>query len=104
MSLFRPSVQPYMISWLKYDPAKEIGKLNCPILILQGKCDIQVKPEDAELLHAGNTKSILDIIDGMTHTLKNAEAGCQDPDMKTYKDSSLPLNKKLVNDIVSFVK
>lgn len=25
-ALFRPSVQPYLISWFKYDPAKEIAK------------------------------------------------------------------------------
>lgn len=29
-SLFRPSVQPYMISWFKYDPQIEIRKLPCP--------------------------------------------------------------------------
>ena len=43
LSIFRPSVQPYMISWMKYDPKAEIKKLNLPILILQGTCDIQVK-------------------------------------------------------------
>jgi alpha-beta hydrolase superfamily lysophospholipase len=30
IALYRPSVQPYMISWLKYDPAREISKLKCP--------------------------------------------------------------------------
>ena len=27
-ALFRPSVQPYLISWMKYDPAVEISKLK----------------------------------------------------------------------------
>ncbi|HEV2832535.1 MAG TPA: alpha/beta hydrolase, partial [Hanamia sp.] len=45
--IFRKSIQPYMISWLKYSPENEIKKLKCPILILQGGCDIQVKVEDA---------------------------------------------------------
>src|SRR5665647_1908616 len=35
-SLFRSSVQPYIISWFKYDPQKEIAKLKIPVLIIQG--------------------------------------------------------------------
>ena len=31
-SIFRKSIQPYMISWLKYSPALEIKKLNCRII------------------------------------------------------------------------
>jgi uncharacterized protein len=103
-SLFRPSIQPYMISWLKYSPAVEIKKLHCPVLILQGTCDIQIKVGDAENLHRANKKSMLDTIPLMTHTLKNAGAGCIDENNKTYNDPSLPLNKELVNAIVNFIK
>jgi pimeloyl-ACP methyl ester carboxylesterase len=39
--LLRPSVQPYMRSWLKQDPKKLIGQLHCPILILQGTNDLR---------------------------------------------------------------
>src|SRR5205823_1776604 len=49
-SVFRPSLQPYMISWFKYDPAKEIAKLNTPVLIVQGTHDLQIGVEDARLL------------------------------------------------------
>lgn len=101
--LFRKSIQPYMISWLKYSPEKEIKKLNCPILILQGTCDIQVKETDAKILHNANKKSTLDIIPSMTHTLKDAGKNCADQ-QNTYTDDTLPLNKLLVNDIVNFIK
>ncbi len=103
-SIFRPSIQPYMISWLKYSPAEEIKKLHCPILILQGTCDVQVKIEDAQNLHEANNKSKIDIIPAMTHTLKNAGENCDDENLKTYKDSTLPLNTQLVNDIISFIQ
>jgi uncharacterized protein len=103
-SIFRKSVQPYMISWLKYSPAVEIKKLTCPVLVLQGACDKQVKIIDAENLHNANKKSMLDIIPSMTHTLKNADADCKDENMKTYMDPSLPLNSKLVEDVVEFMK
>ncbi|MEO6894699.1 MAG: alpha/beta fold hydrolase [Ginsengibacter sp.] len=101
--VFRKSVQPYMISWLKYSPQQEIKKLNCPILILQGGCDIQVKEIDATNLHEANKKSTLDIIPTMTHTLKNAGKDCVD-EQKTYTDGSMPLDETLVKDIVGFIK
>src|SRR5262245_35454064 len=42
-ALFRTSVQPYLISWFKYDPSVEISKLKMPVLILQGDTDTQVQ-------------------------------------------------------------
>lgn len=103
-SLFRKSIQPYMISWLKYNPATEIKKLKCPVLIVQGTCDKQVQIIDAENLHEADKKSTLNIIPMMTHTLKNANANCNDENNKTYTDSSLPLNAQLINDVVKFIK
>ena len=102
--LFRKSVQPYFISWLKYNPATEIKKLDCPVLILQGTCDNQITIGDAEILHKANTKSTLDIIPLMTHTLKNTDANCMDANSKTYLDPTLPINRELVNAIVAFIK
>lgn len=104
MSLFRPSIQPYMVSWMKYDPAKEINKIKKPILLIQGTCDIQVKTIDAQTLSGGNKKAKLDIIEGMTHVLKNADTNCVDTNLKTYHDASLPLNLQLVKDIISFIQ
>lgn len=101
--LFRKSIQPYLISWLKYSPETEIKKLKCPILILQGDCDIQVKVVDANNLHNANKKSTLDIIPFMSHTLKNAGKNCFDEN-KTYTDESMPIDKILVADIVKFMK
>ncbi len=103
LSVFRPSVQPYMLSWMKYNPTIEIKKLQVPVLILQGTCDVQVKTTDANFLHEANKQATYLIIDGMTHTLKDARAGCDDKDMKTYKDPSLPLNNVLVTEIIKFV-
>jgi len=100
--LFRKSVQPYMISWLKYSPENEIKKLKCPVLIIQGSCDIQVQIEDAENLHNANKKSVLDIVPNMSHTLKNAGKDCVDQN-KTYTDGSIPIDQKLVADIVKFI-
>ena len=82
-SLFRPSVQPYIISWFKYDPQKEIAKLDIPILIVQGTTDIQVSVSDADKLALANKKSQKQIIEGMNHILKEAEVDRQ-KNIQTY--------------------
>jgi pimeloyl-ACP methyl ester carboxylesterase len=101
-ALFRTSIQPYLISWMKYSPQKEIKKLNCPILILQGGCDIQVTETDAKNLHEANKKSTLDIIPNMSHTLKNAGESCVNEN-ETYTSATMLLDNNLVEDIVKFI-
>ena len=53
--LFRPSVQPYLISAFKYDPVIEISKVQSPVLIVQGTTDIQIQVEDAKKLAVANS-------------------------------------------------
>jgi uncharacterized protein len=100
--LFRPSVQPYMISWMKYDPKVEIGKLNIPVMIVQGTTDIQVSVEDAKALSAAKPDATLLILENMNHILKDAPADFQ-LNIATYKDPTLPLKEGLVEGIVKFI-
>jgi hypothetical protein len=102
VSLYRPSVQPYMISWIKYDPAKEIGKLKIPVLIIQGTMDLQVTVNDSKLLSAANTSAKLLIIENMNHTLKESDSDIQ-KNMATYNNPDLPLKEGLSDDIVNFI-
>lgn len=101
-ALFRPSIQPYFISWLKYDPAEEFGKLTIPTLVLQGTTDIQVPVKDAEILHKANLNSKLVIVEGMNHVLKEAEAD-RNKNMETYTNPTLPVVEELVNTIANFI-
>ncbi len=101
-SLFRPSVQPYMISWFKYDPQKEIAKLDKPILIIQGTTDIQVSVSDAEKLTEANKKATKQIIEGMNHVLKEAELD-KLKNIQTYSMPDLPLKGGLIETIVEFI-
>ena len=101
-SLFRTSIQPYLISWFKYDPQKEIAKLEKPVLIIQGTTDIQVNVEDANRLHAAKPDSKLALIDGMNHIFKNADANPL-TNMMTYRQPDLPLNGELVKVIGEFI-
>lgn len=100
--VFRPSVQPYLMSWMPLDPAAELGKVTVPVMIIQGSNDFQVLVRDAELLHAGKPDAQYVLIDGMNHTLKasGADRAAQDP---TYADPTIPLHPELMGHIVGFV-
>lgn len=101
--IFRPSVQPYLISWFKYDPREEIGKLKEPILILQGDKDLQVSVDDAESLFKSiSTRNKMEIIKGMNHVLKNV-SGDEKENIKSYSNPDLPIDQDLVAEIVKFI-
>ena len=102
-ALFRPSVQPYLISWYKYNPQTVIASLKMPVLILQGKNDIQVKEEDAMLLKKASPKAELVLIDKMNHVLKDCESTAPQQQMAVYNNPSLPVNAALMNATVRFV-
>ena len=101
-ALFRPSVQPYMISWFKYDPALEIKKLTIPALIVQGTNDIQVSVEDAKLLSAANPKAGLLLIENMNHVFRIV-AGDRQANMAAYGNAELPIAGELVQGISDFI-
>jgi pimeloyl-ACP methyl ester carboxylesterase len=103
MAMFRPSVQPYMISWFRYDPAKEIGKLSVPILIAQGTTDIQVGVDEARSLSTGAPSAKLLLIDGMNHVLKNVPIDTV-KQIASYSDASLPTDALLISEMSAFVK
>lgn len=102
-SLFRPDVQPYIISWFRYDPQAEIKKLAIPVLVVQGTNDIQVSTQDAQLLAKANPHAQLVLIDGMNHILKNVE-GDRSANIATYNNPSLPISDKLLSAIVKFIE
>ena len=101
-ALYRQSVQPYLISWIKYDPAAEISKLTIPVLIIQGTTDLQVTVEDAKLLAALKPDAKLLILNDMNHVLKESDEDMQN-NRATYSKAELPLKSGLVSEIVHFI-
>ncbi len=102
MALFRESVQPYLISWFRYDPASEIAKLEIPVLIVQGSTDIQVDMENAKVLADSNRLARRITIDGMNHILKKVAGNLQEQ-VTSYGDPSLPIAEELVEELTAFV-
>lgn len=100
-ALYRPSVQPYLISWFKYSPTNEIAKLRVPCLLLQGGTDIQVGVSDAETLHAANKACSLKIVSGMNHIMKTVPLD-REKQIASYGDPTLPLDTELIQTIAQF--
>jgi alpha-beta hydrolase superfamily lysophospholipase len=100
-ALFRPSVQPYLISWFHYDPQLEIKKLTIPVLIIQGTNDIQVSISDANLLAVASPKAQLILVKNMNHIFRLVE-GDRDANIATYSKGELPISEELVNSIALF--
>lgn len=102
-SLFRPSVQPYMISWFKYNPQTEIHKLHIPVLIIQGTNDIQVPVADADSLVKANNRAQKLIITNMNHIFRIVD-GDRNANIATYSNASLPISQQLTDALVGFIK
>ena len=101
--LFRPSLQPYMISWLRYSGSLEIARLRVPTLIVQGTNDIQVAPAEADLLKLALPAAQLLVIAGMNHVMKSTPPGRAEQ-MAAYTDPSVPLAAGLADSVAAFVK
>jgi putative alpha/beta hydrolase family protein len=104
MTLFRPSVQPYLISWYRYNPQEVIAKLRQPVLILQGDKDVQVSEEDAKLLKQSLPKAQFQILKDMNHVLKTCESVDMQVQQATYANPDLPVQEDLLITIEKFVK
>jgi pimeloyl-ACP methyl ester carboxylesterase len=102
MTLYHPSVQPYIISSLRHDPRVAIAALNMPVLILQGTSDIQVQPSEADALAAAAPRAKLVVVEGMNHLLKmvGKDEALQ---QKSYGSPELPVSPQLIDALSGFV-
>ncbi|MBI6953049.1 MULTISPECIES: alpha/beta hydrolase [unclassified Pseudomonas] len=101
--VFRPSVQPYLITLLHQDPAAAFARLKVPALIVQGRNDIQVEVADAERLKAAKPDAQLALIDGMNHVLRISPRDMSQQ-RDSYRNPELPLARELGERIVLFIQ
>jgi pimeloyl-ACP methyl ester carboxylesterase len=100
--IFRPSVQPYLISLFRQDPAAAFAKLKMPALIIQGSNDIQVGVGDAKALKAAKPDAELVLIEGMNHVMRIVPNDVK-RQLASYKDPQLPLAAELGARILEFI-
>lgn len=103
VTLFRPSVQPYLISTMRYKPAELITQVRAPVLLVQGTVDIQVRVDDARLLQAARPDAKLVIVEDMNHVFKlvGKDKSLQ---MQSYSRPDLPVAPRLVEAVAEFVR
>ncbi|MCF5713726.1 MULTISPECIES: alpha/beta hydrolase [Pseudomonas syringae group] len=101
--VFRPSVQPYLISLFRQNPAAAFGALHVPALIVQGRNDIQVGVRDALLLKKAKPDAELALIDGMNHVLRIVPDDLQQQ-LLSYRNPTQPLADEVTSRIVGFIK
>jgi pimeloyl-ACP methyl ester carboxylesterase len=104
LSLYRPSVQPYLISWLRIDPRVEIAKVTAASVVIGGTADLQIPASDAQALSMAQSAAKLLIVDGMSHVLKDA-AGMtpQEQAATVYVDPRLPVMTQVPSAIAFLV-
>jgi len=103
-SIFRKSVQPFIYSWMQYNPKTEIARLNIPVLILNGTEDIQTDVEEARKLHQAKPLAEMYLIEGMNHVFKEITKGDTIENAKSYNEPQRPIMPELVEKITVFIK
>ncbi len=101
-TMFRESVQPYLISWMKYDPAKEFAELKIPSLVIEGDSDVQVSVLDAETLKNANPNTQYKIVAGMNHVLKSGFKN-RDENLASYNKPEVPISSDFVKTVTDFI-
>lgn len=98
--LFSEGLQRYMRDLFLHDPADYAANLDLPVMVVQGHADLQVFPEDADLLSTAlPTGERFDLQD-MTHMLKRDQPASPEA---SYIDPSLPLHPELAAGIAGFI-
>ena len=103
-ALFHPSVQPFVISILRYDPREVIRGVEIPVLIIQGDNDLQIGTDNADALSKAQPKARKVIVPGMTHPLKKSAYSTLQGQMTTvYANPDLPLDPDFAKAVIAFV-
>ena len=102
-SLFKKSVQPFMFSWMKYDPQQEIKKLEMPVLIINGDNDLQVNTNEAKKLKDAKPDAELVIIENMNHIYRIIDKNDDIANQKSYNEPLRPISNEMVEQISNFI-
>jgi pimeloyl-ACP methyl ester carboxylesterase len=100
--LFRPSVQPYLMSLMPIDPAAILAAATVPVMMVSGGRDLQIGAADAEALLRARPDARRWHGDDMNHVLA-ATPGDRTENLRTYADPAAPLAAGLVEAIADFI-
>lgn len=104
MGLFHPSVQPFLINCMEYNPAEYIARCTVPVLIISGGRDIQVSVDNGNRLKDACPSAKHVVFESMSHVLKDASTTDRMAQYyEVYLNSTPPITQGLTNTITEFI-
>lgn len=97
---------PWMLYYIKYDPAIALEKTKCPVLALNGEKDLQVpSKENLEavknaLTKGGNTRSTIKELPGLNHLFQECKTGSPDE----YSETEQTLSPGAMTEILNWIR
>lgn len=101
-ALFRPSIQPYLISYFVVDPQALLQSYDRPVMLGHGSTDIQVLPSHTGTLAAIKPTAVKVVFEGLNHVLKPAPADLAG-NAATYGNSAIGLGDEVVPAVAEFI-
>lgn len=102
-ALFRPSVQPFLISIGSFDPAAALAQSKVPTLVVHAGRDLQVGAVDFDALSAARNDVQALALPEANHTLKMSPAD-REGNTALYRNPSAPLDPALMPALVAFIR
>jgi pimeloyl-ACP methyl ester carboxylesterase len=102
-ALFVPINQNFMKSLTSFDPPAAIKAVRQPVLIVQGGRDLQVRPVDADVLHAARPDAQEVIVPLANHVLKQASDTTLMGQMSLYQTPTTPIMPEVVTAIADWI-
>jgi hypothetical protein len=97
---------PWMLYFIKYDPAPALEKVNCRVLAINGEKDLQVPPKQnlsaikAALLKGGNKNVTATEYPGLNHLFQECKTGLP----AEYAQIEQTFSPKALEDITKWIK
>ena len=101
-ALFRPSLQPYLISYFVVDPQALIRSYDRPVMLGHGSTDIQVTPDNTDLLATAQPRAHKVVFEGLNHVLKPAPMD-RASNLATYVDAELKIGDEVAKEVADFI-
>lgn len=103
--LFRPSVQPFLISSFAIDPAEALKRVSAPVLLVRAGRDLQVPEKDFAILRSARPDAPAVVLEEANHVFKPAPADLADREAQNRSyDPVAPLVPGLVPTLVEFIR
>jgi uncharacterized protein len=88
--LFRPAIQPYILSLNKYDPRTEFAKLQIPSVVVYGTQDYSITAEVVQKFAGANSLAQCVSLKDMTYNLRNGNEEQAFAPLQKHKVPILP--------------